>query len=48
MRRLPTLEEFLASILLEERVMLDRAMQVIQHQNKDGLNLLLSIASVMG
>lgn len=43
-----TLEELLASVLLEERVVLDRAVEVVDHEQQNWLNLLLRVASVVG
>ena len=43
-----TLQEFLASVLAEEGVMLDRTVEVIDHKLEDRFDLLLGVASVGG
>lgn len=43
-----TLQELLASILLEESLVLNRSVQVVDHQLEDGKDLLLSITSILG
>jgi len=43
-----TLEELLASILLEERLVNDRTGQIVNHELKHGLNLLLSVTGIVG
>jgi hypothetical protein len=43
-----TFEELLASILLEERFVDDGARQVVDHELKNGLDLFLGVASVVG
>jgi hypothetical protein len=43
-----TLEEFLASVLAEEGVMLDGTVEVVDHELEDGLNLLFGVAGVNG
>jgi hypothetical protein len=47
MRRLPTLEEFLASILLEESFVGDRTGEVVHHQLEYWLDRLFGIASIV-
>jgi len=42
-----TLEELLASVLLEERLVHDRAREIIDHEQEDRLDLLLRVASVV-
>jgi hypothetical protein len=42
-----TLQELLASILLEEGFVGDRAVQVVNHQLEDRLNLLLGVSRVV-
>lgn len=47
MRGLPTLEEFLASILLEESFVGDGAGEVVNHQLEYWLDRLFGIASIV-
>jgi hypothetical protein len=45
--RMRTLQEFLASILLEEGFVGDRAVEVIHHELEDRVDLFLSVSRVM-
>lgn len=47
MRRLPTLEEFLASILLEESFVDDGTGEVVNHQLEYWLDRLFGITSIV-
>lgn len=46
--RLLTFEELLACIFLEKRIMLDRLVEVVEHQHEDRLYLLFRVAGIMG
>lgn len=48
MRERHTLQELLAGVLAEEGVVLDRTVEVVDHELEDGLDLLLGVASVGG
>lgn len=42
-----TLQEFLAGILLEEGLVGDRAVEVVNHEAEDRINLLLGVSGVV-
>ena len=42
-----TLEELLACVLLEERLMSDRSCKIVNHELEDWLDLLFGVASIV-
>jgi hypothetical protein len=43
----PTFEELFAGVLLEESVVLHWAVEVVDHEQQNGLNLFFSVSSVV-